>query len=129
MADGGSDLAIDAVSVGLHDLEPDALRVLGCIADRLRFGRKCYGDMHIATDRRNARKERGEELADALVYTAYGILKGEIDAERRVDELLAKCTEQRNEIVALKERVRALTAENTTLTALLEAVDERMAGA
>jgi hypothetical protein len=51
-------------------LEPDAVRVLAFIARRLLAGQRAYGRLDIATDRRDWRKERAEELADAFVYGA-----------------------------------------------------------
>jgi len=44
--------------------------VLLVLARRLLAGQKAYGRLHVATDGQDWRKERGEELADALVYGA-----------------------------------------------------------
>jgi hypothetical protein len=54
----------------LSDLGPDERRVLLVLAQRLRAGQKAYGRLDVVNDRRDWRRERAEELADALVYGA-----------------------------------------------------------
>jgi hypothetical protein len=54
----------------VDELGPDERRVLVVLARRLLAGQKAYGRLDVATDTRNWRRERAEELADALVYTA-----------------------------------------------------------
>ena len=54
------------------ELGPDERRVLLVLARRLRAGQAAYGRLDVAHDRRDWRKERAEELADALVYGAIG---------------------------------------------------------
>ena len=63
----GADLLDVVASLGA-----DERRVLLVLARRLLAGQRAYGRLDIAHDRRDWRKERGEELADVLVYTAIG---------------------------------------------------------
>jgi hypothetical protein len=58
-------------------LGDDEIRVLARIAERLRHGAGVYGQMHVASDRREFRKEAREEVEDALVYLACAWLKQE----------------------------------------------------
>jgi hypothetical protein len=51
-------------------LGADERRVLLVMARRLLVGQTVYGRLDLANDRRDWRKERAEELADALVYGA-----------------------------------------------------------
>lgn len=51
-------------------LEPDAVLILERIAERLVMGRKQYGDLNLATDRRDFRKEAIAEALDMSVYLA-----------------------------------------------------------
>lgn len=53
------------------ELEPDAVEALLVLAWRLVEGRRRYGPLDLAHDRRDWRHERAEELADALIYTAF----------------------------------------------------------
>jgi hypothetical protein len=53
-------------------LGDDECRVLVYLAERLAEGARHYGRMDLANDRRDFARERAEELADALVYTAMG---------------------------------------------------------
>ncbi|MFI5296757.1 MAG: hypothetical protein ACHREM_01555 [Polyangiales bacterium] len=53
-------------------LGDDECRVLVYLAERLSEGARVYGRMDLANDRRDFARERAEELADALVYTAMG---------------------------------------------------------
>ena len=46
------------------------------LARRLLAGQRTYGCLDLASDRRDWRKERADELADALVYGAIGELAG-----------------------------------------------------
>nr|HMR04434.1 hypothetical protein [Polyangiaceae bacterium] len=63
---------LDAIAVSLG---ADELRVLVFVAGRLAHGRECYGELDVATDGRDFRQERAEELADALVYSACAELR------------------------------------------------------
>ncbi|HEY5145368.1 MAG TPA: hypothetical protein VII82_01310 [Polyangiaceae bacterium] len=56
----------------LAELGPDERRVLLALARRLLAGQTAYGRLDLASDGRHWRKERAEELADALVYGAIG---------------------------------------------------------
>ncbi len=63
----------------VSELGDDERRVLLVLARRLLAGQGTYGRLDIATDRRDWRKERAEELSDLLVYDAIA----EIAAETR----------------------------------------------
>lgn len=52
----------------LEKLGPDEVMILVRVARRLEFGRIRYGDMKLASDKRNFMKEAMEELLDWLVY-------------------------------------------------------------
>jgi hypothetical protein len=52
------------------DLGPDEIKVLTVLARRLLAGQRHYGRLDVRTDGRDWRRERAEELADALVYGA-----------------------------------------------------------
>ena len=54
----------------LAELGADERRVLLALARRLLEGQKAYGRLDLANDARDWRKERADELADALVYGA-----------------------------------------------------------
>lgn len=41
------------------------------LARRILTGQGQYGRLHLATDGRDWRKERADELSDVIVYTAY----------------------------------------------------------
>lgn len=58
----------------LAGLGADERRVLVVLAGRLRRGAKAYGALDLATDQRDWEKERGEEVADLLVYSAFAEL-------------------------------------------------------
>jgi hypothetical protein len=59
---------LDALCSDLGDQE---IAVLVVLARRLLTGQRAYGRLRLEADRRDWRHERGEELADALVYTAF----------------------------------------------------------
>jgi hypothetical protein len=54
----------------ISTLGRDERRVLLVLAKRLHAGQEAYGRLDVASDRRDWRRERAEELADALVYGA-----------------------------------------------------------
>ena len=54
----------------LDELEPDAIRTLAYLADRLLVGQRCYGKLDLATDRRDWRKERTAEIAPTTPSSA-----------------------------------------------------------
>ena len=56
-------------------LGPDEVAVLTLIAKRLLLGRQRYGELHLATDRRDFGREALEEAADLAVYAAAGLLR------------------------------------------------------
>lgn len=70
-----------AERLGSHEVA-----VLTLIAERLLLGRRCYGDLRLATDRRNFRREALEEAADLAVYAAAGLLR-----EKRAKQEKARC--------------------------------------
>ncbi len=57
------------------ELGTDELRVLVLVADRLRTGRRRYGTLDVATDRRCFPVEALEEAADGLVYAAVALMR------------------------------------------------------
>lgn len=56
-------------------LGADEVAVLTLIAGRLLQGRRRYGDLRLATDRRDFGREALEEAADLAVYAAAGLLR------------------------------------------------------
>jgi hypothetical protein len=62
------DAAVDA-------LGPDELRVLLFLAARMVAGRERYGELRLAIDRRDFERERSEEIADLLTYSAMAELR------------------------------------------------------
>ncbi len=58
----------------LADLGVDERRVLLVLARRLLAGQRHYGRLDVATDRRDWRRERSEEIADLLIYSAIAEL-------------------------------------------------------
>lgn len=59
----------------LDQLGPDELAVMEMVAHGLVRGRQVYGELDVATDRRDLHAELGAELRDALVYAAAGLLR------------------------------------------------------
>jgi hypothetical protein len=59
---------LDAV---VRELGDDELRTLVHLARRLLEGQRCYGRLDLVHDARDFRKERSEEIADLLVYSAF----------------------------------------------------------
>jgi hypothetical protein len=60
------------------DLGDDERAVLQLVAERLHTGQQRYGRFDVATDRRDFRHESVEEVADALVYAACGLMRGRL---------------------------------------------------
>jgi hypothetical protein len=56
-------------------LGEDEIAVLEQVAVGLAAGRKVYGELVLATDRRDFRAEAGAELRDAIVYSAAELLR------------------------------------------------------
>jgi hypothetical protein len=79
----------DALSRATAKLGEDELRVLTYIAERLVVGAQAYGDLDIATDRRDWKRERGEEAADLLVYSAIDSLKRDLEERAALERFLA----------------------------------------
>lgn len=46
------------------------------VAERFRIGRHRYGELRLASDRRDFGVEALEEAADGLVYAAVAIIRG-----------------------------------------------------
>jgi hypothetical protein len=60
-------------------LGEDERRVLVTLATRLRRGREQYGELAIATDRRDWQREAHEEALDLSVYLSIATLAREVD--------------------------------------------------
>lgn len=58
------------------ELGTDELRVLVLVAERLRIGRRRYGNLQVKADCRNFHVEALEEAADGLVYAAAALMRG-----------------------------------------------------
>lgn len=58
-----------------EQLGPQEIQLLCFLADRLLEGQARYGQLDVTRDHRDFEKERAEELADALVYTAMAELR------------------------------------------------------
>lgn len=61
--------------VDVHGLEPDAIRVVERVVERLRLGQKQYGPLDLATNPRDWKAEAAEELLDATAYLAMQSVK------------------------------------------------------
>jgi hypothetical protein len=60
----------------VKQLGPGEVAVLTLVAERLLLGRRRYGELDHATDRRDFGREALEEAADLAVYAAAGLLRG-----------------------------------------------------
>jgi hypothetical protein len=69
-AGAATDPTVLELAIVLEQLGADERRVLLALARRLLAGQHAYGRLDIANDARDWRRERAEELADALVYGA-----------------------------------------------------------
>ena len=56
-------------------LGEDELEVLAEVAEGMVIGRSVYGELNIASDRRNMEREAFAEVRDGLVYTAIEMIK------------------------------------------------------
>jgi hypothetical protein len=65
----------DRILAALVDLGPDEAEVLALVAERLVTGRRAYGELKPASDRRDFAREALEEAADGLVYVAAGLVR------------------------------------------------------
>lgn len=61
---------LDELLLAWRSLGADERRVVVEVARRLAAGRATYGELELATDRRDLESEAGEELLDACVYLA-----------------------------------------------------------
>lgn len=66
--------SLDATCAELGD---DEIRTVAYLARRLLEGQRVYGKINLANDPRDWKRERAEEVADLLVYTAFEALKKE----------------------------------------------------
>ena len=64
-----------ALAERIGDLEPDARAVVELIVSRLEGGRSTYGELDLASDPRDFRRELVEELVDAAAYGAADLLR------------------------------------------------------
>jgi len=64
------------------ELGEEEVRVLGLLTRRLLDGQRTYGRLDLARDARDLERERGNELADVLVYTAMAELKRLLTAKK-----------------------------------------------
>lgn len=62
---------LEQIASLFQQLGPDEQRVLIRLAARLLEGQRAYGRLDLRKDPRDWRKERAEELTDALVYLAF----------------------------------------------------------
>lgn len=65
----------ERIHAALAELGADEAEVLALVAERLAAGRRTYGELQLATDRRDFREEALMELADGCVYLAAGIAR------------------------------------------------------
>jgi hypothetical protein len=65
----------ERILAALDRLGADELEVLAIVSERLVMGRSQYGELQLATDRRDFRHEALLELADGCVYLAAGIVR------------------------------------------------------
>jgi hypothetical protein len=69
--------ALSRLTAVAADLGADELAVLLLVAERLDKGRERYGALNVERDRRDFAVEALEEAADALVYVACGLMRGQ----------------------------------------------------
>lgn len=81
------------VSARLLSCSLDELRVMDFVLGRLEVGRDRYGLLDLGDPRRrslNYKRERAEEVADAIVYTAFDAI---IEHDKRVEAIVAQADE------------------------------------
>lgn len=66
---------LDRLLTSWRRLGTDERTVVALVAERLAAGRETYGELAIATDRRDFGAEAAEELVDAVVYLAVETLR------------------------------------------------------
>lgn len=74
----------------LNEMEPDALRTMLYLAERLMLGQHSYGKLDLKTDPRNWPEEQRAEIGDLLVYFAFEELKHRGSAMGAVEEKAGK---------------------------------------
>jgi hypothetical protein len=62
----------------IREMEPDALRTMLYLAERLMLGQRAYGKLDLKTDPRNWKDEQKAEIGDLLVYFAFEELKRQL---------------------------------------------------
>lgn len=67
----------------LNEMEPDALRTMLYLAERLMLGQRSYGRLDLKTDPRNWPEEQRAEIGDLLAYFAFEELKRQLSGEVR----------------------------------------------
>lgn len=102
------DVHLDALWSHCEKLEPDAVRVLSRIAERLVHGQRKYGPIRIAGDTRSWAEEGLQESLDLAAYVSIGLLKI-ADAEKAQEE--KSCEQLKNH--ALLARNLSLWPEET----------------
>ena len=65
----------DRIADYLAQLGPDELDVVLGVVEGLARGRAIYGELDLAADRRDFRREAGEEVRDALVYLGAELVR------------------------------------------------------
>ena len=63
-----------AISLALRDLGDIEIEILSAIVQRLAMGQKQYG-VFLRNDPRNMKREVMEEVLDAMVYSAFELIK------------------------------------------------------
>jgi hypothetical protein len=63
----------------LLELEPDALKAVLFLSERLLVGQGCYGKLDLSTDPRDWKKEKMSEVGDLLIYSAFETLKAAME--------------------------------------------------
>jgi hypothetical protein len=71
----GADAARRNIHHILDDLNEDEARVVLTFARRISAGRDAYGPLDLARDRRDFRKEAGEEALDLAAYLAFELVR------------------------------------------------------
>lgn len=71
----------ERIAAALASLGPDELEVIATIAERAAMGRRLYGELAIASDRRDLSAEAVEEAADGLFYSAAALVRARRERE------------------------------------------------
>lgn len=73
--------ALERLHAAVADLGDDEVAVLAEAAERLRAGRGYYGELRLATERRDFVGDAVEELLDATVYLAADVVRARMRRE------------------------------------------------